>query len=125
MLASHYAPGASVRLNVARVASGEALLAFGRHRAEGWRDAVAMRNLSETGDLREAAATLTNRGNFQGALELLAYEQDLEPKLPVTFFARLGDVYEKRGQQLERIAKSRPTPRRRPAERPSRPRPIE
>ena len=66
MLASHYAPGASVRLNVARVASGEALLAFGRHRAEGWRDAVAMRNLSETGDLREAA---TNLFAFMQALD--------------------------------------------------------
>ena len=66
MLASHYAPGASVRLNVARVAGGEALLAFGRHRAEGWRDAVAMRNLSETGDLREAA---TNLCAFMQALD--------------------------------------------------------
>jgi L-threonylcarbamoyladenylate synthase len=66
MLASHYAPGASVRLNAARVASGEALLAFGRHRAEGWRDAVAMRNLSETGDLREAA---TNLFAFMQALD--------------------------------------------------------
>jgi L-threonylcarbamoyladenylate synthase len=66
MLASHYAPGASVRLNVARVASGKALLAFGRHRAEGWRDAVAMRNLSETGDLREAA---TNLFAFMQALD--------------------------------------------------------
>ncbi|TIP96094.1 MAG: translation factor Sua5, partial [Mesorhizobium sp.] len=29
MLASHYAPGAAVRVNAARVAKGEALLAFG------------------------------------------------------------------------------------------------
>ncbi|MDX8490031.1 L-threonylcarbamoyladenylate synthase [Mesorhizobium sp. VK22B] len=58
MLASHYAPGAAMRLNVGKIASGEALLAFGRDRAEGWRDAVAMRNLSEAGDLREAATNL-------------------------------------------------------------------
>ncbi|MER9709599.1 L-threonylcarbamoyladenylate synthase [Mesorhizobium sp. M0174] len=58
MLASHYAPGAAVRLNAAEVAPGEALLAFGRSRAEGWRDAAALRNLSETGDLREAASNL-------------------------------------------------------------------
>ncbi|OHV87277.1 L-threonylcarbamoyladenylate synthase [Mesorhizobium sp. ORS 3428] len=58
MLASHYAPGASMRLNVGKIASGEALLAFGRDRAEGWRDAVAVRNLSEAGDLREAATNL-------------------------------------------------------------------
>ncbi|WP_167483944.1 L-threonylcarbamoyladenylate synthase [Mesorhizobium tamadayense] len=58
MLASHYAPGASVRLNAKKIAGGEALLAFGRDRAEGWQDAVALRNLSEGGDLREAATNL-------------------------------------------------------------------
>jgi L-threonylcarbamoyladenylate synthase len=58
MLASHYAPGASMRLNVGKIASGEALLAFGRDRAEGWQDAAAVRNLSEAGDLREAATNL-------------------------------------------------------------------
>ncbi|MEZ2331916.1 L-threonylcarbamoyladenylate synthase [Mesorhizobium sp. RCC_202] len=58
MLASHYAPGASMRLNAQHIVRGEALLAFGRNRAENWRDAVAIRNLSETGDLREAAANL-------------------------------------------------------------------
>ncbi|TIT71717.1 MAG: translation factor Sua5, partial [Mesorhizobium sp.] len=44
MLASHYAPGASVRLNAEKIGEGEALLAFGRDRAEGWRNAVAVRN---------------------------------------------------------------------------------
>ncbi|MGX8009262.1 L-threonylcarbamoyladenylate synthase [Mesorhizobium sp. ORM8.1] len=58
MLASHYAPGAAMRLNAGEIVRGEALLAFGRDRAENWRDAVAVRNLSETGDLREAAANL-------------------------------------------------------------------
>jgi len=58
MLASHYAPGASVRLNAERVGGDEALLAFGPSRAEGWQQAVALRNLSEAGDLREAAANL-------------------------------------------------------------------
>lgn len=58
MLASHYAPGASVRLNAQSVAEGEALLAFGADRAEGWQKAVALRNLSASGDLREAASNL-------------------------------------------------------------------
>ncbi|WP_246672035.1 MULTISPECIES: L-threonylcarbamoyladenylate synthase [unclassified Mesorhizobium] len=58
MLASHYAPGAAMRLNVGKIAEGEALLAFGRNRAEGWAHAVALRNLSEAGDLREAASNL-------------------------------------------------------------------
>jgi L-threonylcarbamoyladenylate synthase len=58
MLASHYAPGAAVRLNAAQIAKGEALLAFGDRRVDGWQDAAILRNLSATGDLREAAANL-------------------------------------------------------------------
>jgi len=66
MLASHYAPGAAVRLNARSVTGEEALLAFGPKRAEGWRDAVATLNLSASGDLREAASNL------------FAYMQDLD-----------------------------------------------
>ena len=58
MLASHYAPGAPVRLNVEKIAKGEALLAFGGRRAEGWQGAAAFLNLSVSGDLREAASNL-------------------------------------------------------------------
>jgi L-threonylcarbamoyladenylate synthase len=58
MLASHYAPSASVRLTASEGKSGEALLAFGRTRAAGWQSARAIENLSEVGDLREAAANL-------------------------------------------------------------------
>nr|WP_180882806.1 L-threonylcarbamoyladenylate synthase [Mesorhizobium loti] len=58
MLASHYAPGAAMRLEVENVEKGEALLAFGPNRAAGWQNAVAVKNLSERGDLTEAAANL-------------------------------------------------------------------
>lgn len=58
MLASHYAPQASMRLHVGEVRPGEALLAFGPNRVPGWQQAVMMRNLSQSGDLREAAANL-------------------------------------------------------------------
>lgn len=58
MMASHYAPGAAVRLDADAVLPGEALLAFGQRRAEGWETAAAFRNLSETGDLQEAATNL-------------------------------------------------------------------
>ncbi len=58
MLVSHYAPQASLRLNVDEVRGGEALLAFGPRRATGVDKAVVVRNLSESGDLREAAANL-------------------------------------------------------------------
>lgn len=58
MLASHYAPGAAMRLDAEKVEQDEALLAFGPTRAAGWRDAIAIKNLSERGDLTEAAANL-------------------------------------------------------------------
>ena len=58
MLASHYAPDAALRLDAAEVKPGEALLAFGARRIAGADRAVAMLNLSEAGDLREAAANL-------------------------------------------------------------------
>ena len=58
MLASHYAPNASVRLGAHHVEPSEALLAFGPKRAAGWQQAVEICNLSARGDLREAAANL-------------------------------------------------------------------
>lgn len=58
MLASHYAPRTSVRLNAARLEPGEALLSFGPQTVPGSGAAVAVLNLSERGDLIEAAANL-------------------------------------------------------------------
>ncbi|MER9652315.1 L-threonylcarbamoyladenylate synthase [Mesorhizobium sp. M0152] len=72
MLASHYAPGAAMRLNAGTVGEGEALLAFGSQRAQGWRHAAAFRNLSAAGDLREAASNL------------FAYMQELDRSGPRT-----------------------------------------
>jgi len=56
MLASHYAPRTPVRLNVRVVEAGEALLAFGPAEISG-QGSDAM-NLSQRGDLVEAAANL-------------------------------------------------------------------
>ncbi len=58
MLASHYAPRASVRLAARHVAPGEALLAFGTPDLPGLDAASAVMNLSPAGDLDEAAANL-------------------------------------------------------------------
>ncbi|MBI5131039.1 MAG: threonylcarbamoyl-AMP synthase [Rhodopseudomonas palustris] len=58
MLASHYAPGAQVRLDAEDVDPGEALLAFGPVELPGAERAAAIRNLSAAGDLAEAAANL-------------------------------------------------------------------
>jgi len=54
MLASHYAPCASLRLNAVDVQPGEALLAFGSNEPP----AAQTRNLSPRSDLVEAAANL-------------------------------------------------------------------
>lgn len=58
MLSSHYAPAARVRLDAARVAPGEALIAFGPERPAGAERAAAIFDLSASGDLAEAAANL-------------------------------------------------------------------
>lgn len=57
MLASHYAPRTPVRLNAQRLEAGEVLLAFGSHAVPRIDTAVVM-NLSQAGDLVEAAANL-------------------------------------------------------------------
>jgi len=58
MLASHYAPGASVRLNATSIHKGEALIRFGNKPVAGEGDAVAVLDLSPNGDLAEAATNL-------------------------------------------------------------------
>lgn len=58
MLASHYAPKARLRLNADSVQEGESLLAFGADLPAGATRAERVLNLSERGDLVEAAANL-------------------------------------------------------------------
>src|SRR5580693_897973 len=58
MLASHYAPRTPLRLDAEKVAAGEALLGFGPKLAAGGEGAAIVLNLSERGDLIEAAANL-------------------------------------------------------------------
>jgi len=58
MLASHYAPRATLRLDAAEVQPGEALLAFGPAALPGAARAATTLNLSPAGDLIEAAANL-------------------------------------------------------------------
>ena len=58
MLASHYAPNASVRLNATDATAAEALIAFGPGDISGSQVAKAYFNLSPDGDLAEAASNL-------------------------------------------------------------------
>jgi L-threonylcarbamoyladenylate synthase len=58
MLASHYAPTASVRLNAHEVDAGEVLVNFGNQPVAGADGAVALFDLSPQGSLRQAAANL-------------------------------------------------------------------
>jgi tetratricopeptide (TPR) repeat protein len=52
--------------------------------------------------LREASQILASRESYQGAIEVLAYEQTLAPEPPAGFFERLGAVLERRADQLEK-----------------------
>lgn len=63
-LLSHYAPGAPVRLNAHAAGAGELYLGFGEGHAPGTCDL----NLSETGDLAEAAANLFGHLHWLDAL---------------------------------------------------------
>ncbi|CAN7351042.1 L-threonylcarbamoyladenylate synthase [Agrobacterium tumefaciens] len=58
MLASHYAPGASVRLDATSVLPNEALIRFGSVTIKGEEAARAVFDLSPAGNLAEAAANL-------------------------------------------------------------------
>lgn len=58
MLASHYAPGAAVRLDAGDVRPGEALIRFGNTVLPGEEHAAIVLDLSPAGSLREAAANL-------------------------------------------------------------------
>ncbi len=58
MLASHYAPGAALRLDATEVAEGEALIRFGGEPQAGTERTAAVFDLSPSGDLAEAAANL-------------------------------------------------------------------
>jgi len=58
MLASHYAPHTPLRLDARTVEAGEALLGFGPTTPAGAEQATGALNLSERGDLTEAAANL-------------------------------------------------------------------
>ncbi len=58
LLASHYAPRAKVRLDAHAIEAGEGALLFGKVSPPGLERAAAILNLSESGDLVEAAAKL-------------------------------------------------------------------
>ena len=70
MLASHYAPRARLRLDAKEVRDGEALLAFGPDRPAG--SGRHTLNLSEAGDLVEAAANLFSHLRALDALNATA-----------------------------------------------------
>ncbi len=58
MLASHYAPGAAVRLNAYHIEAGEALINFGSKSLKGIELSTGVFDLSPSGDLAEAASNL-------------------------------------------------------------------
>jgi L-threonylcarbamoyladenylate synthase len=80
MLASHYAPRLRLRLDPTEAQPGEALLAFGAHALEGFEAVI---NLSESGDLLEAASRLfgalreLDQSQFSGLAAMTVPERGL------------------------------------------------
>ncbi len=73
MLASHYAPGASVRLNATSVEPGEALIRYGGMPVTGMEKAAIDLDLSPSADLAQAAANLfeyLKRADASGAVSI-------------------------------------------------------
>lgn len=58
MMRSHYAPAASVHINASRICAGDAVITFGGQRLQNDAQAAARLDLSESGNLQEAAANL-------------------------------------------------------------------
>lgn len=52
--------------------------------------------------LKQGQTYLSNRENYQGAIELLEKEQLLQENPPAAFYGRVGAVYEKRADQIEK-----------------------
>lgn len=77
MLSLHYAPAAHLRLNATILLPGEALLTFGGNRPPGWERVAGMRDLSPSGNLREAAA------NLFSALRMLDERADVIAVTPI------------------------------------------
>jgi len=50
--------------------------------------------------LQQAGKLLEAKAKYQSAIELLAYEQSLIPEPPGNFYARLGNIFEKRSDQI-------------------------
>jgi tetratricopeptide (TPR) repeat protein len=51
--------------------------------------------------LESSSAAMSARGDFAGALELLADEQQLDPQPGAMFYDRLAQIYEQRADQVE------------------------
>ena len=98
MLESHYAPAAIVRLDADHVKPDEALLAFGPDLPEGSKDCRRVFNLSQEGNLLEAASRL-----FEGLRTL-----DLEnPKVIAVMAIPTHGIGEAINDRLHRAAASR------------------
>jgi tetratricopeptide (TPR) repeat protein len=70
---------------------------------------LAREELKPIGDqvldgLLQAETKLTEKGNQSGAIEVLDYELQLNPKPPAIFYSRLGNVLEKRAEQVAAAA---------------------
>jgi tetratricopeptide (TPR) repeat protein len=65
------------------------------------RPALAKYKNGAINELHDAEDILTDRQDYQSTIELLGDEQDLDPSPKAGFYIRLGQVYEKRANQID------------------------
>jgi tetratricopeptide (TPR) repeat protein len=64
------------------------------------------------GGLKQASMQLARNGNLDGAVEAMAYEQEVQKKVGAEFFARLGKLFERHADKIEAmIADAKPADR--------------
>ncbi len=95
MMKSHYAPNAAMQLEVTKCPEGAGLLAFSNGNGKDRDGAARIMNLSESGDLREAAANLYHH---------LKALDSLEPKLIAVEPIPLGGLGDAINDRLARAA---------------------
>src|SRR5205814_134445 len=64
------------------------------------------------GGLKQASILLAASGNLDGAVEAMAYEQEVQSKVGAEFFERLGRLFERHADKLDaQVSEARPAER--------------
>jgi hypothetical protein len=61
--------------------------------------------------LKQASMLLASNGNLDGAVEAMAYEQEVQTKVGAEFFERLGRLFERHADKLDAMFRAMPSRR--------------